>query len=177
MIDELLKLLPPPNYNKFLNEIQWTQFEIEINTRLPEDFKNFISIYGSGIIDNFIWILNPFSKNKNLNYEKIVYFQKSYHTLQKEFPKEYNRPLFPQKGSFLPWAVTDNGETFFWVVNDDPNSWIVGIHSVDQGDEEIYELGCVEFLLGLLRRDFVSKILPIQFPPSNLEKHVFKSFD
>lgn len=34
---------------------------------LPLDYKKFINKYGTGSINDFIWILNPFSENENLN--------------------------------------------------------------------------------------------------------------
>lgn len=39
---------------------------------LPLDYKKFINKYGTGSINDFIWILNPFSENENLNLIKKV---------------------------------------------------------------------------------------------------------
>ncbi|WP_207401630.1 SMI1/KNR4 family protein [Phytopseudomonas dryadis] len=177
MIDELVRILPPPRARRSFDNAAWSRCESEWQVRLPEDFKGFISIYGAGVIDDFVWMLSPFSANSNLNFEKSRYFQESYLVMQQDFPSDYPRPSYPAPGSFLPWAVTDNGETFFWVVSGGADSWKVGVHSVDQGEEEIYDLGCVEFLLGLLRRDVLSKILPGQFPPAGLERHIFTAAD
>lgn len=97
--------------------------------------------------------------------------------MRKEFSSKYPRPDYPVKGSFLPWAVTDNGETFVWLVDGEPDLWTVAIHSSDQGEEEVYNFGCVEFLLKLLSRDISSKILPGQFPSIDLDKHFFTVVD
>uniref|UniRef100_A0A0R3R5W4 SMI1_KNR4 domain-containing protein n=2 Tax=cellular organisms TaxID=131567 RepID=A0A0R3R5W4_9BILA len=84
----------------------------------------------------------------------------AYAVMRQEFLSDYPRPDYPAEGSFLPWAVTDNGETFVWLVDGEPDSWKVAIHSSDQGEEEVYNFGCVEFILKLLSRDISSKILP-----------------
>lgn len=66
MINNLISLISPPSQRTFDNSV-WTTFESEGNLRLPNDFKEFISIYGGGAVDNFVWVLDPFSKNPNLN--------------------------------------------------------------------------------------------------------------
>jgi hypothetical protein len=172
MIDKLIGVLSPPSQRTFDNAA-WVTFESEGGVRLPNDFKELVSIYGCGAIDDFVWLLDPFSKNPNLNFEKSKYFREAYAVMRKEFITDYPRPDYPANGSFFPWAVTDNGETFVWLVDGDPDSWKVAVHSSDQGEEEIYNFGCVEFLLKLLERGVSSKILPSQFPPVDLSKHTF----
>lgn len=176
MINKLISLLSPPSQRIFDNTA-WANFESEGNPRLPNDFKQLISIYGCGSVDDFLWILDPFSKNPNLNFEKSKYFIDAYAVMRQEFSSDYPRPAYPAEGSFLPWAVTDNGETLVWLVNGEPESWKVVIHSSDQGAEEVYNFGCVEFLLKLLSRDISSKILPSQFPPDDLDNHFFRIAD
>lgn len=176
MISKLINILPPPSQRAFDNTA-WASIESHENLRLPNDFKQLISIYGCGVVDDFIWVLDPFSKNPNLNFEKSKYFIDSYAVMRSEFLSDYPRPDYPAEGSFLPWAVTDNGETLVWLVNGEPDSWVVAIHSSDQGDEEVYNFGCVEFILKLLNRDISSKILPSQFPPVALDRHFFTAAD
>jgi hypothetical protein len=65
------------------------------------------------------------------------------------FPEDYSRPSFPLKGSFLTWAITDNGDTFFWVIDGQPDEWIVGIHSRDPAEEEISGQNTSNFLFNL----------------------------
>lgn len=176
MINKLIDILPPPSPRAF-DKAAWVNFETDKGLRLPNDFKEFISIYGCGAVDDFVWVLDPFSQNPNLNFEKSKYFLGAYAVMRQEFLLDYPRPNYPAEGSFLPWAVTDNGETFVWLVEGQPDSWRVAIHSSDQGDEEVYSCGCVAFLLKLLSRDISSKILPSQFPPADLDKHFFTAAD
>ena len=176
MINKLINLLSPPSHRIF-DDTAWASFDANADLRLPNDFKQFISIYGCGAIDDFIWVLDPFSKDPNLSIEKSNYFIETYAEMRQEFLSDYPRPDYPAEGSFLPWAVTDNGETLVWSVNGEPDSWKVAVHSSDQGEEEVYDFGCVEFLSRLLSRDFSSKIIPSQFPPVDLNKHFFTAAD
>lgn len=176
MINKLISLLSPTSQRIFDNAA-WAIFESKGSLRLPNDFKNFISIYGCGAIDDFVWVLNPFSINPNLNFEKSKFFINAYAVMRQDFFSDYPRPNYPEEGSFLPWAVTDNGETFVWLVDGEPESWKVAIHSSDQGEEEVYNFGCVEFILKLINREISSKILPDQFPPVDTDKHFFTAVD
>lgn len=59
MIDELVRILPPSHARRSFDNAAWSHFESEWQIRLPEDFKGFISIYGGGVIDAFVWMLSP----------------------------------------------------------------------------------------------------------------------
>ncbi|KTB79733.1 SMI1/KNR4 family protein [Pseudomonas syringae] len=173
MINELIKILSPPQDRNF-DETLLTAFEAKESLMLPEDFKEIISVYGGGLVDDFICILDPTSSNGSLNFEKSKYFQDAYTSMQQEFPSDYPRPRHPAKNSFLPWAVTNNGETFVWIIDGDVNAWKTAIHSVDQGDEELYSCGCLELLLKILLREIKSAILPSQFPSIDSSYHHFE---
>lgn len=167
LLENLKRIIPPPETPVFGGSINWVVIESKYNIFVPNDFKDLISVYGSGAIDGFVWLLNPASTNCHLNFDKSSYFLSSYRVMKEEFPDDYPRPPYPERDSFFPWAVTDNGETFVWIVSGTPIEWKVGIHSVDQSIEEIYSMGTVEFLISLLRKEVKSRILPSQFPSEN----------
>lgn len=174
MMDKLIALLSPPASRNFVGAA-WKGLESKKGQRFPNDFKQLISIYGCGTIDGFILLLDPFSKNPNLNFEKSKYFLEAYAAMKRDFPMDYPRPGYPAKGSFFPWAVTDNGETFVWLVEGEPDSWKVAIHSSDQEKEEVHSFGCVELIWKLLSREVFSKNLPSQFPSGNGSNYFFES--
>ena len=47
--------------------IGWQSVEATMRIELPSDYKEFIAYYGTGAVDNFLVVLNPFSCNDNLN--------------------------------------------------------------------------------------------------------------
>ena len=69
------------------NETGWKQLQLDMNIVLPTDYKEYIKIYGTGCIDDFLWVLNPFCMNENINFiqkgESII---DAYKTLRKSHP-------------------------------------------------------------------------------------------
>ena len=93
---------------------------------LPTVYKEFVSTYGTGYIGNFLWVMNPFSANPNINLEKILYFRSAYQTLRQAHPMYYPREF----GTFLPWAATDNGDSIVWLLDgNSPDDWQVVLAS------------------------------------------------
>ena len=166
MISErLITVMPPPEHPVAAAPIDWEAVRARYDIVVPQDFRELLATYGSGGIDDFVWLLNPASQNPNINFETALYFQSAYKVMQESFPEDYPRPSYPERGSFFPWAVTDNGDSFVWIVDgEDPNRWSVCIHSDDQGEEEIYELRSVDLLECLLAKEIRSEILPESFP-------------
>lgn len=170
IIDLLMKILPHQCSSSSYSTQEWTAVESRFCISLPQEFKDIVSEFGSGCVDDFIWLLNPFSENDNLNFNAAEYFIDAYKQLAADFPEYYQRASYPENGSFFPWAVTDNGETFVWIIdkNRNPDEWAIAILSNDQGEEELYELSTIEFLTALLDKKIVSSILPEQFPSDNV---------
>ena len=163
-VANLKKLIPFPDKAIEINPASWSRIEEKVNCFLPNDFKSFIDSYGTGVIGNFLWVLNPKSSNDSLNFNKSKYFSFSYNKMKELFPEDYMRPAFPKENSFLTWAFSDNGDSLFWVVNgDNPDEWKVGIHSSDKGEEEIFDMGVSAFLISLANKTLSSEIFPEDF--------------
>src|ERR1043165_10190049 len=93
----------------------WRRFESE-SIRVPSDYKEFLSIYGSGLLADFFWIWNPFSEFDQLNWIK----QKdgtihAYRLAITDSPDLYGDwKLYPDDGGLLPCGNTISGDTVFW---------------------------------------------------------------
>ena len=71
------------------NYKEWNKFEEELGIILPDDYKKFITTYGTGSINNFIWFLTPFSEDENINYlKKMNIILQSYNISKNNFPKD-----------------------------------------------------------------------------------------
>ena len=91
--------------------------EAVIKTELPPDYKVFINTYGTGSIDSFLWVLNPFSSNKHLNLlDQLSTTLDAFRVFQKDSGVELAYPLYPLKGGLIPWAASDNGDVLFCAV-------------------------------------------------------------
>ncbi|SIR15916.1 SMI1-KNR4 cell-wall [Rhizobium sp. RU33A] len=162
--DQITTLIAPPIDPIETSGSSWTEIEREIGAFLPADYKKFVSTYGTGSIGDFLWVFNPFSKNKNLNLNSFRYLQSSYQNLKADFPELYDRPPFPLHDSFFTWAQTDNGDSLIWIIKSEPpETWQVGIHSADQAEEELTSLTFTGFMVRLLEKQLASRILPKQF--------------
>jgi hypothetical protein len=71
---EALKNLmrPPANPSELPDRAGWGPVEAALGLMLPEVYKAFISTYGTGAVDGFLWVFNPFSENQPLNFILIA---------------------------------------------------------------------------------------------------------
>jgi SMI1-KNR4 cell-wall len=68
MLDNLKRLLPlPVSVKESPNESDWDKIENKLNLKLPQDFKGFITNYGTGSVADEHFFFNPVSSNENLN--------------------------------------------------------------------------------------------------------------
>lgn len=88
MSTEKLFELMPIDFEPFELATQaWSVFEDQLGLVLPSEYKVFLNRYGTGQIGGFLWVLNPFSRNPNLGFEKMIYFQNSYKDMKEIFPE------------------------------------------------------------------------------------------
>jgi hypothetical protein len=91
----------------------WLSVEGEIGVSLPDDFRDFIKVYGSGTIGEFLTVFNSFYMRFWLNV--IGQSKQQLDALQNlvrhgECPFE----LFLAQSGLLPVAMTDNGDVINW---------------------------------------------------------------
>lgn len=165
MIENLIKVMKPPmNPVETGDQKEWENVEEKMGTTLPDDYKEFIMRYGMGRIGNFLWVLNPFSKNGNL-LNDMKFFHWAYDELKKDFPENYLRPPFPENHSLIIWGATDNGDYLFWIYekNKNPNNWKVGIYDNDYNKEDVFEMNMSTFLEKLVKNEIQTDSLPEDF--------------
>ena len=64
MLEKLEKIL---SIEKKEHQYDWEKVEDSYEIKFPNDYKSFIEYYGEGRINEFLWILSPFSEYENLN--------------------------------------------------------------------------------------------------------------
>lgn len=159
-LERIMQLMPVPPDAVERKGHDWPRLESRLGLLLPQDYKEILAAYGTGAIGGFLWVLNPFSVNPSLNEGAIGYLRQAYAQMKAAFPADYPRAV----SEFLPWAVTDNGDSLVWTISgNDPERWCVAIHNHDQGAEEVSALNASGFLAALLEKEVVSSILPRDF--------------
>ena len=61
-IADLMKLVPPPAKPFEVGTLaEWAKVEAELGTQLPQDYRDFVFAYGSGLFAGLYRVYNPFS--------------------------------------------------------------------------------------------------------------------
>ncbi len=149
----------------------WEEIEKKIGITFPEDYKMFIDSHGEGGINEFLWILSPFSKNENLNsIEKFKVMKDAYISMKSEFPEQFSFDFYNGKTGLFPWGITDNGDELFWNFKDDILELVV--YESRYASNMSYIMNMEEFLYRLLKKEIVCPIFPDDFI---LEKNYYET--
>jgi hypothetical protein len=160
------RILPPPvNPVDTPTESDWRSVEGKLGFTLPQDYKDFVDIYGAGSVDGFLWVLNPISKNPNLN---LIDQAKSRLDAQRRFSMDFGSkapyPLHPEANGLFPWAVTDNGDVLYWLCEGSASAWSVVICDSRCSRWQIFNAGVGELLIGIVKKELRIECFPSDFP-------------
>jgi hypothetical protein len=162
MLEQLRQLLPPPaDPVEPGRPDSWAEVEGALGTELPGDFKAFTELYGSGKVDDFLYLFNPFTAGQdgNLLVEKNRVLE-GYRQTRARFPERLPLPPFPEPGGVLPLGRTDNGDELYWVTQGDPDRWPVALLESRAARQEVYPMPVTGFLAALAANQLTSRILP-----------------
>lgn len=143
----------------------------KIGITFPEDYKTFIDSHGEGGINEFLWILSPFSENENLNsIEKFKVMKDAYISMQSKFPEQFSYDFYNGIKGLFPWGITDNGDELFWNFKGDIVELVV--YESRYASNMSYIMSMEEFLYKLLKKEIVCPIFPDDFI---LEKNYYET--
>jgi hypothetical protein len=177
MLEQLRRLLPPPAEPlEAAPPDGWAEVEAALGTGLPDDFKAFTELYGSGKVDDFLYLFNPFAEGQdgNLLFEKDRVLA-AYAETRAKFPARLPLPPFPEAGGVLPLGRTDNGDELYWVTGGDPGDWLVALLESRAAHQEVHRMPVTGFLAALAAGELVTAILPDEVV--HRPRHEFAPFD
>ena len=162
MLERLRQLLPPP-----ADPVEpgrpdgWAEVETAIGTQLPGDFKAFTELYGSGMVDDFLYLFNPFAAGQdgNLLVEKDRVLA-AYRQTRARFPDRLPLPAFPDAGGVLPLGRTENGDELYWVTEGHPDAWSVALLESRAAFLELHPMPVTGLLAALAANQLTSRVLP-----------------
>jgi len=169
VLERLNAIMPPPSRPREVpTPLQIADCEEE-HGALPSDYKAFIQQYGTGCVDEFIWILNPASANRNLCLG--IRIGELLAALRDAAPAVLGFPFSLEEGAeeLLPVAVSDNGDLLAWWKAGKPESWPVVVLDSRLGEHAVYALCLVEFLSQVLEGNLRVSIFPGDFPSETPE--------
>ena len=169
-LSDLKKILTPPDLPLETSDlVGWAMVEKNLNTSLPKDYKDFINCYGTGSIDNFLWIFNPFSINENINLlNRLQIETESFRYIREYADEDLPYQMYPHKNGLLPLGATDTGDILFWQVADTADMWSIVISEARTQEYERFAMDLVLFLIKLLSRKIKSQIFPKNFPSKSI---------
>lgn len=151
----------PPPANPVETGGSWLDVEDAIGSKLPDDFKEFIRSYGSGTIDHFLSVLNPFSSRPALNLlEQSKRQLEALRELHDDFDEKNPFELYPTLGGLLPVAITDNGDVIHWLTSGNAPEWTVVVNEARSPDYEQFECDLTTFLERVLNKSVTCRAFP-----------------
>jgi hypothetical protein len=162
MLERLRRLLPPPAEAQEPGRPDgWPAVEAALGTGLPSDFKAFTELYGSGKVDDFLYLFNPFTQRPdgNLLVERDRVLA-GYRQTRARFPDRLAWPPFPEEGGVLPLGRTDNGDELYWVTQGQPGDWPVALLEARAALQELHPMPVTAFLAALAANQLTSRVLP-----------------
>jgi hypothetical protein len=164
----LLKRIMPPPRNPIATGTaeRWKAVEKRLKLTFPEDYKQFVTAYGSGMINEFVRILNPFRASEYDDFEEsLKWYQQEWPKSKQMFPDSYPYDIWPAEGGLVPLGSTANGDAIFWRARGKPDEWTIIVH--DRGGDGWRELKCG--WVAFLRRAFEEDIQLSAWSPVYLQ--------
>jgi hypothetical protein len=164
IFDELKSVLPQPQHPvEVPSSMNWGEIVDVIGFALPVDYMQFVEAYGSGSINRFIYVFNPFSSSPHLNLiRQLTRVLASFRMLKEEFPDEIPFPLLYEPGGLMPWGITDNGDVFCWRTQGVSGHWSTVVVERSSGCKE-YEIPMSRFLSRSLTGSLTVSAFPRDF--------------
>ncbi len=162
----LLNVIPQPlQPMEVVDTRDWEIYELTTGICLPDDYKAFLSVYGTGIIGGIITPYNPFCRRTlwKPSYTCCDWIQEALaiQELKQEFGEAvFPYAVYPQEGGVLPWGSTDDGDRLFWLTSTNPNEWTVLINEVRSSHFEAFNYSMTAFLRAWVEGEIESDIIP-----------------
>jgi hypothetical protein len=99
---------------------RWSAVEAELGLSLPGSYKVLVERFGASSWREFLHVLSPFDER---GWRRVAATLEADRALRRDFPHYYPLPLHPEPGGLLPWAVSDNGDTLYFVTAGPPDEW------------------------------------------------------
>ena len=101
---------------------RWPDVERALRLKLPIAYMTLIDLFGASCWDDFLYVLSPFDESLNLQRRGGQVLEADRQS-RRAFPSHYPLGLYPEPNGLLPWAVTANGDTMYFITFGPPDDW------------------------------------------------------
>jgi hypothetical protein len=163
-IETLIKIIPPPAAPSEAFSGPWEPMEAELGVVLPQDYKDFVRIYGLGEFMEFLGVHVPKCRSPYVRFESEIHAVRG--ALIDDEDLDY--PLWPSPGGLIVFGKTDFGDYLFWLPLGSPEDWSVVIWGRGMQEFEAFDCGLSDFLAGVAAGEiepdnFPSEMLPCDY--------------
>jgi hypothetical protein len=140
MVDpRLANLLAIPRGAADRGDSRWRDIETSLGLELPGSYKALIDQFGALSWGDFLHVLSPFDEPSSLQRvaERVLDADRE---SRLSFPWRYPLPLYPEPGGLLPWAVTENGDTLYFVTRGPADEWPTVVKGARAPEFEVHFL-------------------------------------
>lgn len=162
-MDEIATFMPPQDPAPVAQTAAWSGVEEALGVSLPDDLKAFSTRWGAVSVGDFLTLYTVLPGfHPVMTWPSAAQGQaQAYATLRAHGGDFYPLPAFPQTGSMLSFAVTDNGDYLGWIIDTgNPADWPIAVLDEESRQVETFDMGIGPFLLGLIK----GEIRPRAFP-------------
>ena len=159
-LEKIQEMFPPiySNINKFC----WKSLDINY----PYDYKQLVNCYGAFGIDEFLWIINPFSQNDLFNQKKAAELEEAYKISKHQLSEVFKFDIFRENKGLIALGGTENGDELFWLVNN--SHWSIIVYQTRSNIYYKYDMELSEFLYKLIKKEILCPCFPVDFPSENI---------
>jgi hypothetical protein len=166
-IETLIKIIPPPATPSEAFSGPWAPIEAELGAVLPQDYKDFVRLYGAGYFMEFLGIHVPKCRSPYIRFEHEIHAVRS----ALGYDEDLAYPLWPNPGGLIVFGKTDFGDYLFWLPLGPPEDWCVVVWGRGLQQFEAFDCDLSDFLAGLA----AGEIVPDDFPDDMLPcDHMFR---
>ncbi|MFG1959611.1 hypothetical protein [Nonomuraea sp. NPDC049028] len=153
-VSRITKLIPPRTTPRSRN---WESVENELGTPLPADYKQLADIYGAGVFDEEIWLLEPGCDHHEIFKDdlNLVSAAKERDEVLADLWEFEDKPaeLREDGARVLPWAFFEgSGHFLYWVLQPGqaPDDWTVIMNEGRGPEWESHPLSCSQYLFAAM---------------------------
>lgn len=164
-VDDLRAILPPPaEVRSVPAPADWARVEGEAKSRFPDDYKEFLAIWGQAYVGGFLFPYSPAADTPSASElgSNVEYVSRALSSLKAHNPASYTNPVFPEEGGFLAGGRTDNGDFIGWMtIGQAPEQWPAAVWGTEDRAPQVFQgMGFGELMLGIVS----GEVRPEAFP-------------
>lgn len=161
-IENLIKVAPPPADPFWAFKGSWVAIEGELGTALPQDYKDYVALYGSGCFMQFVRISIPKSWTVHLRLGAQVKWAAGVFRAYKDIGDNPPYPLWPDPGGLMAFGTTFDGDVLFWLARGAPQDWPVVFWDGSGHEAELFNCDMTDFLAGMATGAYLSDAFDLE---------------